>query len=296
MAKRIPSLNWLRVFETAARAGSFARAAERLAMSPPAVSQQIRSLEAHLGRPLFERAPAGVTLTEAGRRLLAVVGEALGRMESATDAISAPDGSPLVVGVSMLLSVSWLAPRLPEFLSENSSVTVELHSMLGRPEAPPKDAALWIAFGPPSPGTKAVLLFGERLIPVAHPDIAIRINTPEDILDHLLIEVADHRKNWAQVFGGDILPTESRVMYVDTTLAALALAGSRGGVALARPPASDALVTGYGLTPCLPGFEVQGIEDYNLLHMAGAQLDRNALAFHSWVCAEAEKTQQVQGI
>ncbi|MEL7232489.1 MAG: LysR family transcriptional regulator, partial [Pseudomonadota bacterium] len=36
MAKRIPSLNWLRVFEAAARTSSFARASERLGMSPPA--------------------------------------------------------------------------------------------------------------------------------------------------------------------------------------------------------------------------------------------------------------------
>ncbi|MDH3662455.1 MAG: LysR family transcriptional regulator, partial [Alphaproteobacteria bacterium] len=48
--RRIPSLNWLRVFEAAARAESFARAAEMLHMSPPAVSQQIRLFAAYLGR------------------------------------------------------------------------------------------------------------------------------------------------------------------------------------------------------------------------------------------------------
>ena len=292
MSKRIPSLNWLRVFEAAARSGSFARAAESLAMSPPAVSQQIRALEAHLGRPLFERAAAGVSLTEAGRSLLGVVGEALGRMEMAAASLAAPGRPPLVVGVSLAFSIGWLAPRLPRFTSANPDVTLELHSLLGRPEAPPRTAALWIAFGPPPPGTEGTTLFGERLVPVAHPEIAARVQSLDDALMHPLIEVADHRRNWAQVFGGDVLPGDARVTFVDTTLTALALAGASGGIALARPPASDDLVTRYGLVPCLPDFEVRGIEDYHVLHLSGAPLDPQADAFLSWICAEAAETRQ----
>ena len=45
--KRIPSLNWLRVFEAAAYTESFVRAARELNMSAPAVSQQIKALELH---------------------------------------------------------------------------------------------------------------------------------------------------------------------------------------------------------------------------------------------------------
>jgi len=292
MTKRIPSLNWLRVFEAAARSGSFARAADSLAMSPPAVSQQIRALEAHLGRPLFERAAAGVKLTEAGRSLLGVVGDALGRMEMAAASLAAPGGPPLVVGVSMAFSVGWLAPRLPGFASAHPDVTLELHSLLGRPETPPRTATLWIAFGPPPPGTDGEVLFGERLQPVAHPRIAGRIRTLDDALAHRLIEVADHRRNWAQILGSEVIPGDAQVTYVDTTLSALALAGAGGGIALARPPASDDLVQRYGLVPCLPGFDVRGIEEYHVLHLSGALLDPQAKAFLSWICGEAAKTRQ----
>lgn len=290
MTKRIPSLNWLRVFEAAARSGSFARAAESLAMSPPAVSQQIRALEAHLGRPLFERAAAGVSLTEAGRSLLGVVGDALGRMEMAAASLAAPGGPPLVVGVSMAFSIGWLAPRLPRFAAAHPDVTLELYSLLGRPETPPRNATLWVAFGPPPPGTEGPALFGERLQPVAHPAIAAHIRTLDDALAHRLIEVADHRRNWAQIFGSDVLPGAAQVTYVDTTLNALALAGACAGIALARPPASDDLVTRYGLVPCLPGFDVRGVEEYHVLHSAGALLDPQAKAFLSWICDEAENT------
>ncbi len=287
MSKRIPSLNWLRVFEAAARTGSFARAAERLAMSPPAVSQQIRALEKHLGRPLFERKAAGVALTEAGRSLLVVVGESLGRMEAAAAVLSSPRSKPLVVGVSLLLSAGWLAPRLPGFLEAHPGVSLELYSLSGRPETPPRTAEVWIAFGQPPPGTEAQRLFGETLIPVAHPDLAARIHNVDDILDHMLIEVADHRKNWVQVLGADVLPERARVNYVDTTLNALALAGAGCGIALARPPASDDLIGKFGLKRCLPGHEVAGVEEYHVLTNAGAQLSPDAEAFRNWVVNEA---------
>lgn len=294
MVKRIPSLNWLRVFEAAARTGSFARAAERLAMSPPAVSQQIRALEGHLGRPLFARAAAGVTLTEAGRSLLSGVSDALGQMEMAAQAIGAPGGPPLSVGVSLTLSVGWLAPRLPQFFQAHPTVNLDLHSLIGRPETPRRGATLWIAFGPPPAGTHAIPLFGERLVPVAHPDLAANLTGPKDLLDATLIEVADHRKNWAQVLGQDVLPATARVLYVDTTLTALSMAAAKGGVALARPPASDQTVTDLGLVPCLPDLQLRGVEEYMILHPEGAQLDPQARAFRDWMCEQAALTRAGQ--
>src|SRR6478735_194975 len=62
----------IRYFLAAAAAGSLSRAAVRLGVSQPALSRQIGSLEAGLGRELFYRHGRGVTLTEAGQRFLAV--------------------------------------------------------------------------------------------------------------------------------------------------------------------------------------------------------------------------------
>ena len=62
-------LNQLRVFDAVVRAGSFARAAERLAVTPPAVSLQIRLLEEACGAPLFERVARRIRLTAAGETL-----------------------------------------------------------------------------------------------------------------------------------------------------------------------------------------------------------------------------------
>src|SRR5215218_3154804 len=57
-------------FREIARRGSFSRAAEALALTQPAVSQQIGALERQLGARLLERGPGGLTLTPAGELLL----------------------------------------------------------------------------------------------------------------------------------------------------------------------------------------------------------------------------------
>ena len=67
MSRKLPPLNAVRAFEAAARHLSFLNAAEELAVTPGAVSQQVRALEEWLGVPLFKRLPRGVLLTDAGQ-------------------------------------------------------------------------------------------------------------------------------------------------------------------------------------------------------------------------------------
>ena len=287
MSKRIPSLNWLRVFEMAARTESFARAAEQLSMSPPAVSQQIRALEAHLGQELFTRQAAGVALTETGRSLLGVVAESLGRMETAASALSQAKTQRLVIGVSLTLSSGWLLPRLPAFLKAHPKLLVEVHAMVGRPETPPLQADVWISFGQAPPGTTAHFLFGERLFPVAHPDVARLIRSPNDLENHKIIEVLDHRRNWLQVLPRDAPLKQANIVYVDTTSAALTLAAAKGGIALARAPASDEMINTLDLERCLPDTELGGVEGYYLLHASNTKLSAPASAFRNWILEQA---------
>lgn len=63
--------NRLRSFAAVAEAGHLTRAAQKLHISQPALSAQIKALEDELGLTLFERTSTGMTLTAAGKRLLA---------------------------------------------------------------------------------------------------------------------------------------------------------------------------------------------------------------------------------
>ena len=64
-------LKQIEYFVHVAELGSFTRAATVLRVAQPALSRQVRSLEVELRQPLFDRNGRGVTLTEAGKRLLA---------------------------------------------------------------------------------------------------------------------------------------------------------------------------------------------------------------------------------
>src|SRR6185295_9151203 len=60
----------LDAFLAVAETGGFSRAAKRLGVTQPALSQRIQQLETELKRRLFVRSPSGITMTEAGVRLL----------------------------------------------------------------------------------------------------------------------------------------------------------------------------------------------------------------------------------
>ena len=74
---QLPPLEWLRVFDAAARTGNFTAAADELGLTQAAVSQRMRHLEARLGAALFKRLPRGVELTGEGEAYAPHEAEAL---------------------------------------------------------------------------------------------------------------------------------------------------------------------------------------------------------------------------
>src|ERR1700688_4294397 len=83
----------LAVLAEVAHAGSIASAAQRLAFTPSAVSQQIGKLERDLGCRLLHRHPRGVTLTPVGQALLSHAETVIGELRSAELTVQAMLGS-----------------------------------------------------------------------------------------------------------------------------------------------------------------------------------------------------------
>jgi len=84
MALKLPPLSGLRLFEAAARCGSFKQAAHELNLTPEAFSHGMGSLENYLDVELFERKAHGIILTAAGRQFLPYVSEALALIATGT--------------------------------------------------------------------------------------------------------------------------------------------------------------------------------------------------------------------
>jgi len=80
---QLPPLQTVRAFEAAARLGSFARAADELALTASAVSHHMKGLESRLHAKLFVRAGRGVELTETGHALHAKLALGLALIEQA---------------------------------------------------------------------------------------------------------------------------------------------------------------------------------------------------------------------
>ncbi|MCH4563930.1 pca operon transcription factor PcaQ [Halomonas sp. EGI 63088] len=105
-------LRHLQAFLEVARQRSFARAADRLAITQPGMSKTIRELEEILGASLFERTPQGVALTQAGLTLLRHAGPALRALEEGVGAIGDVDRGTRWLRVGALSTVE--SRLLPE--------------------------------------------------------------------------------------------------------------------------------------------------------------------------------------
>ena len=81
---QLPSLHMLKSFEAVSRLGSFTQAAAELHVSHSAISQQIKALEAYLGRQLLQRHAKKVTVSEDGRLYAIQIRDALKSLEDAT--------------------------------------------------------------------------------------------------------------------------------------------------------------------------------------------------------------------
>lgn len=99
MTYTLPPLNALRAFEAAARHLSFKLAAHELHVTPAAVGQQVKALEARLGVQLFERLHRQLILTAAGQAYLPGICEGFRRIADATSQLKPAGAVLLQVGV-----------------------------------------------------------------------------------------------------------------------------------------------------------------------------------------------------
>jgi len=178
-AKRdLPPLTAVVVFEAAARHMSFKRAGDELCVTPSAVSHQVRVLEDWLGVKLFERGARQVELTDFGARYQLELGALLDRLEqSSTGEVDRRKRrKSITVQTTDSFATRWLIPRLSEFESLHSDVTVKIITRDFRDGLRDSEADLGLLLiTDKTPGAAANhdarLLFAEEVFPVCAPGL-----------------------------------------------------------------------------------------------------------------------------
>ena len=156
-------LRQLRYFVAIAEAGSFSRAAQRLHVSQPPLSTQMKSLEQQIGAQLLARTNRGVSLTPSGQVFYEEIRALLARLESVRGKVlqaGRGDVGMLAVGFVSIADYGILPPALKSFRTQFPLVEVQLHELTTDAQSRELRAAR--------------LDLGLGLAPVAEPDLTFR--------------------------------------------------------------------------------------------------------------------------
>jgi LysR family glycine cleavage system transcriptional activator len=148
MAHAFPHLLWIRTFEACARHQNFSRAADELGLTPAAVGQHIRQLEAQLGFQLFERMPRGIRLTGIGRTYAPIVTGLLDDLAAGTAALFGVQGAK---SVTLRCVASFAGLRLPlilhEFVTAYPDISVQVQTSVWNDEPDASHVDIEVRYG-----------------------------------------------------------------------------------------------------------------------------------------------------
>lgn len=200
MARRLPPLNALKVFEAAARHLSFTRAAEELFVTQAAVSHQIKALEEFLGLKLFRRRNRSLLLTEEGQGYFLDIKDIFSDLSYATEKVLERSAKgALTISLPPSFAIQWLVPRLSDFNSSHPDIDVRIKAVDMEDGSLTDDVDVAIYYGRGNwPGLRCDLLYQECLLPVCAPTLltgAKPLQSLSDLRHHVLLHDRS-RKDW----------------------------------------------------------------------------------------------------
>lgn len=189
---RLPPLNALRAFESAARHLSFAEAAAELHVTPAAISHQIKALEADLGVKLFRRLNRAVRLTDAGQACLPGLRDGFERIAEAVARARQGDSvGVLTITASPGLAAKWLLPRLERFRARHPNIDLRIDASMRLVDFAREDVHVGLRYGAGKyPGLHTEQLLRSEIFPVCAPSLLKGehpLREPADLRHHTLI-------------------------------------------------------------------------------------------------------------
>lgn len=296
---RLPPLNSLRAFEAAARLESFSRAADELAVTPGAISQQIRQLEDHIGAPLFIRQGRSLALTDAGRAAANTTSDAFELLERAVAIMRQPaQRRSLTVSVAPSFAGKWLAPRLHRFQDVEPEIEVWISAASERVDLAAGAADLAIRYGPGGDMTiQEERLLSEEVLPVCSPDLlrdSDPIRQPRDLAAHTLLHDASPESDvdgadwaaWLSARRVRGLETSGGVRFNQSALVIDAAVAGRGIALAKRALAQNDLASGR-LVALFPDGVSPVRSAYHIATARNRPLSEDARTFIAWLRTEA---------
>lgn len=295
MRRKIPSIDALIAFETAARHLSFTRTAEELSLTQSAVGRQVAGLEEYLGTPLFNRFKRRISLTEAGEIYAKRVRENLERLERDTLAAMAhrSAGGILELAVIPTFATRWLIPRLPDFYATHDDIVVNLTTR-AEPflfKDTPFDAA--IHFGDPVwPGSVAKYLFGEEITAVCSPRLLAGKTrlAPRDVANFTLLHQSARPDAWRQWLAQAAVHDVDSMKGQRYELFSMLVVAAKAGLGIALVPKfliGQELHAGELVTPF--DLSLSSGKGYYLVYPERKQNSPMLQAFEGWLMSAAQR-------
>ncbi len=300
--RKLPPLNAIKSFESAARHLNCTRAAEELNVTPGAVSRAIAHLESQLNIALFTRVKKRLQLTDAGRTYLHHVTQSLNQLSIGTNELLEHRGigGQLRIGVLPTIGTRWLIPRLRDFRQKYPTISFEIVTVpadfsLGLMDLDFEtlgiDIALFYGQGNWS-GMEQTPLAKESLVPVAslkHFDTLQALPTLKTQWQDLPLLMHTTRPTvwqlWTQQYWNialEPLPIarfEHYYMAIEAALSGL-------GIALLPSILIETELHGKHLF-ALPDYPLELPEHYYVLHYAARRDEWKIRVFREWILDRA---------
>lgn len=171
--KNLPPLAALRAFAAFVDTGSVVAAGDALSVSHAAVSQQLRSLETHLGVALLDRTGRALKLTADGEILAQGCADGFAHVARAVALVTGAEANrPLHISPTPSFAAAWLMPRLPEFRAVHPGLSMVLDPTPELVKLTPGGVDLSIRYGNGDwPGMHSEILLESAMVVVAAPSL-----------------------------------------------------------------------------------------------------------------------------
>jgi LysR family glycine cleavage system transcriptional activator len=296
------SLPGLRAFEAVARLGSVRQAAAELHVTPGAVSQQVKALEAEIGGALVQRHGTGLVLTRMGQEVKEDLAQAFRLLGRVSDRLRRGlKGLSLRLRIEdPALAANWLLTRLQRYRARADSVDVVLETATSWATLEPDAFDFDIRFGLGDwPGVVAHRLFADEVYPVFSPKVLARapLDAPEDLKNHTLLHldwtgqsyIWPDWQAWLRAAGIEDVDATRGIHFTDFALCLQAAVAGQG-VALGTTGAvADLLAEGRLICPFEKSITTPFA--YYIVHAPDVLKRAEAQAFLNWILEEAKATE-----